>query len=106
MRSALVARRAEHSEELERLTAVSPAGAVSFGKRIGEGTTAAIDRIEKVGAAADLPRMLRDAERAIGKLDEGSYGICDSCGDAIARDRLQARPWSVLCVRCAARASR
>jgi DnaK suppressor protein len=89
--------------ELRELTAVprDPAAAVSFGKRIGEGTTEAVDRLTKVGAAEQLDAMRVDVVRALGKLDDGTYGLCDRCGALIAEERLEARPWSVLCVRCA-----
>ena len=89
--------------ELDELTAVppDPAAAVSFGKRIGDGTTEAVDRIAKVGAAEQLAAMRSDVTRAIEKLDDGTYGLCDRCGMSIADERLEARPWSVLCVRCA-----
>jgi DnaK suppressor protein len=40
-------------------------------------------------------------ERALAKLDEGSYGVCDSCGRPIPTARLRAMPDSVLCVECA-----
>jgi DnaK suppressor protein len=49
--------------------------------------------------------MLEDVERALQKLDEGTYGVCDSCGAAIPTERLEARPWSVLCVDCSAERS-
>jgi len=37
--------------------------------------------------------------RALQKLDEGSYGICDVCGEPIPAGRLEARPWAVRCVK-------
>jgi DnaK suppressor protein len=90
-------------EEVGELTAVprDPAAAVSFGKRIGDGTTEAVDRLAKVGAAEQLAAMRADVARALEKLDEGTYGLCDRCGMLIPEERLEARPWSVLCVRCA-----
>lgn len=91
--------------ELATLTAVSPGSAVSFGKRIGEGTTEAVDRLTKVGAAKELAAMRSDVARALQKLDEGTYGACDRCGRMISDARLEARPASVLCVGCASRAS-
>jgi DnaK suppressor protein len=104
VRAALEAERAELAEGLGDLTAVSrdPAATIGFGKRVGEGTSQAIDRIEKVGQAGVLSAKLADVERALAKLDEGTYGVCDRCGNAIAEGRLEARPWSVLCVTCAA----
>jgi DnaK suppressor protein len=45
--------------------------------------------------------MRTDVVRALEKLDDGTYGLCDRCGALIADERLEARPWSVLCVDCA-----
>src|SRR6476620_8618151 len=91
--------------ELEELTAVprDPAAAVSFGKRIGDGTTEAIDRMTKVGTAEQLAVIRADVVRALEKIDEGTYGLCDRCGALIPEERLEARQWSVRCVSCAAR---
>ena len=103
IRHGLQERLASLDHELGELTAVprDPAAAVSLGKRIGEGTTEAIDRLTKVGTAEQLAAMRADVVRALGKLDDGTYGLCDRCGALIAEERLEARPWSVLCVRCA-----
>jgi DnaK suppressor protein len=102
-RSTLLNRRAELLVELDRLTSIEfdPSNAVSFGKRIGEGTTAAVDRIERVGTASELQAMLEDVEAALARLDEGTYGICARCGAVIPEERLEARPWTTLCVSCA-----
>jgi DnaK suppressor protein len=76
-------------------------GSVSFGKRVGEGTAQAVERITQVSAAKNLNAKLHDVERALEKVDDGSYGVCDSCGAPIPVDRLGAIPWAVLCVACA-----
>lgn len=98
-------RRAELQGELSTLTAVprDPMAAVSFGKRIGDGTTEAVERLNRVGAANAIAATLADVDRAISKLDEGTYGICDSCGEPIPAERLEAIPSAVLCVRCASK---
>ena len=103
IRTALLARLENLDEELAELTTVprDPATAVSFGKRIGDGTTEAIDRMTKVGTAEQLAVMRTDVVRALEKIEEGTYGLCDRCGASIPDERLEARPWSVLCVRCA-----
>lgn len=105
IRTALLARLENLDEELAELTAVprDPATAVSFGKRIGDGTTEAIDRMTKVGTAEQLAVMRTDVVRALEKIEEGTYGLCDRCGASIPDERLEARPWSVLCVSCASR---
>jgi DnaK suppressor protein len=46
---------------------------------------------------------LADVRRALEKLDDGSYGRCDVCGEPIGEERLEVLPWAVLCVRDAAR---
>jgi DnaK suppressor protein len=102
VRAELVAKKLELSAKLGDLTAVprDPMAAVSFGKRIGDGTTEAVERLNRTGAAKQLAAMLDDVDRALEKLDDGTYGICDNCGDPIGEDRLAARPWSTLCLRC------
>jgi DnaK suppressor protein len=76
--------------------------AQGFGKRIGDGTTEAISRLTEIGVGTSLEVGLARTERALAKLDEDTYGICDVCGEAIAPARLQAMPDGVLCVPCAA----
>jgi DnaK suppressor protein len=76
--------------------------AQGFGKRIGDGTTEAISRLTEIGVGQSLESTLARTERALGKLDEGTYGSCDACGQPIAPARLQALPDSVMCVACAA----
>jgi len=41
-----------------------------------------------------------DVERALEKIEEGTYGACDDCGEAIPLARLRALPWATRCVRC------
>jgi DnaK suppressor protein len=100
VRASLERARGELRSELEALTATprDPAAAVSFGKRVGEGTTQAVERIAQVDVAKKLEAKLRDVERALAKVDEGTYGSCDACGRPIAPERLDAIPWAVLCV--------
>jgi RNA polymerase-binding transcription factor len=76
--------------------------AVSFGKRIGDGTSEAVSRLTDVGVGESLERGLERTERALTKLDEGTYGICDACGGQISAGRLRAMPDAVLCLGCSA----
>lgn len=76
--------------------------AQGFGKRIGDGTTEAVGRLTEIGVGRSLETTLARTERALAKLDDGTYGTCDACGGPIEPARLQARPDSVLCLRCAA----
>jgi DnaK suppressor protein len=39
-------------------------------------------------------------ERALGKISDGTYGQCESCAECISARRLQARPFTALCIEC------
>ena len=77
---------------------------LGFGKRIGDGTTEAVSRLTDVGVGASLEGSEARIDRALAKLAEGSYGICDGCGAAIAPARLEVAPESALCIACARQA--
>jgi DnaK suppressor protein len=74
---------------------------IGFGKRIGDGTNEAITRRNEIGVGKSLEVTEEKLERALAKLEEGSYGRCDKCGGPIAPARLEAVPESVLCIDCA-----
>ena len=44
--------------------------------------------------------LLRKVEKAIKKIEEGEYGICEKCGEEIGVKRLEARPVTDLCIKC------
>jgi RNA polymerase-binding transcription factor DksA len=73
-------------------------GTISFGKRIGEGTSMAVDRLAAVSAQEHLLAMLDEVRRARARIAEGSYGTCEVCGEAIPLGRLEARPWATRCL--------
>jgi RNA polymerase-binding transcription factor len=100
-RELLQAKRAEVEAELAALSApAEDTGGISFGKRVGDGTSIAVERITQVAAHDGLQEVLADVARAEAKLDEGSYGKCDNCGGTIPAGRLEVRPWSTCCVDC------
>lgn len=102
LRSQLSSRRVELSRELDRLTAPPEEGAaVAFGKRVGDGTTEAVERLSTTATARSLAASIADIDRALAKLDAGSYGLCDMCGGEIAAARLEALPASSVCIDCA-----
>ncbi len=104
VRTTLTAKRDEIEQQLAQLeTKPSEQGAISFGKRVGEGTSMAVDRLSQVAVHDKMQLTLADVDRALVKLDEGSYGSCDVCGEPIGPERLEALPWAVLCVKDAAR---
>lgn len=99
----LEAKKAELEDQLVRMSAPpEEQSGISFGKRVGEGTSIAIERIVQVDAHNKLQKTLADVNQALVKLEEQTYGSCDKCGIDIAQERLETLPWAVLCVLCAA----
>ena len=45
-------------------------------------------------------RELRQVERAMAKIKSGTYGVCEGCSAKIPVERLNALPYSILCVKC------
>ncbi len=87
--------------ELEGLTeAPEDFGVIQFGKRAGDATNVAAEQLSRVGAHEQLQELLADIERAQAKLADGTYGLCDECGQPIGDARLEALPWAAECVRC------
>jgi len=102
IRERLEHERAQLRERIEGLAAPPELGAAQgFGKRIGDGTVEAIRRLTDIGVGTSQEARLARVERALAKLEEGTYGRCDACGAQIPPARLEALPDSVLCVDCA-----
>lgn len=98
----LETRRRELQAELERLTEPPEQGAsVGFGKRVGDGTTEAVERLATTATAKSIHRSLENVERALARAAEGTYGICEVCGSEIPETRMEALPATTRCVGCA-----
>ena len=54
----------------------------------------------------DARSELRQIDRALARIEEGDYGLCTRCGDAIAPARLEILPSALLCIDCASDADR
>ncbi|MEU2332313.1 TraR/DksA C4-type zinc finger protein [Streptomyces sp. NPDC006654] len=59
-----------------------------------------ITREHELALAANAREMLEQTERALQKLDAGTYGLCENCGNPIGKARMQAFPRATLCVEC------
>ena len=66
-----------------------------------EGATIAFERQQVAALLEAARRRLADAEAALARRDDGSYGVCESCGNAIGAERLAARPAARTCITCA-----
>jgi DnaK suppressor protein len=67
-----------------------------------EGATIAFERQQVVALLERARRRLADVDAALARREEGSYGVCESCGAPIGAERLAARPTARTCITCAA----
>ncbi|PZP02188.1 TraR/DksA family transcriptional regulator [Dermacoccus nishinomiyaensis] len=58
------------------------------------------EREHEISLARKSAEVLRQSERALGRMDDGTYGVCESCGGPIGKLRLQAFPRATLCMTC------
>ena len=106
LRSRLETERKRLTEQLEQLQAsVRPADerreGSPFGKREEEATES-LELEKRLALEKQVREQLADVEHALHKFEEGSYGLCESCGQPIAPDRLEALPQAKLCISCKA----
>ena len=88
-------------DEAIRSGSEMPTGGISFGKRVGEGTSIAIERFADVAIQGQIVDQIRLVDKALVRLDEGTYGQCEVCGKPIPGARLEVIPWAETCVTCA-----
>jgi len=64
------------------------------------------EREHELAVTHNARELLAQSELALGRIDEGTYGTCESCGEPIGKARLQAFPRATLCVACKQREER
>jgi RNA polymerase-binding transcription factor DksA len=75
-------------------------GDVQFDEEGGEGGTSNIDREMDLVLSAQARSAAAEIDRALEKIEAGTYGYCEQCGQPIPEARLQALPYAALCVSC------
>ncbi len=106
-RLALSSRRASYEADLERLSAAAQAlvdgrGAAEMADEdgFGEVDTLNVEREQLLVVAGDVRARIDEIDLALGRMEAGSYGICEDCRRPIAEARLDAMPEAVRCVGC------
>jgi len=64
------------------------------------------ERDHEMSLANNAREMLAQTERALARIDDGSYGVCESCGQPIGKMRVMAFPRATLCLSCKQREER
>jgi DnaK suppressor protein len=90
-------------EELSSLMRDAGDGAGNDQADMGSTT---FERDHEMSLANNAREMLAQTERALGRIEDGSYGLCERCGQPIGKMRLMAFPRATLCLSCKQREER
>ena len=108
----------QHRERLQSTIAHHDIGGASLTEETGELMSSSADnhladtasetyeRELDEGLEEDAQEQLREVEAALQRLDAGEYGVCAVCGKQIPVERLEAVPWTTLCIDDARRLAR
>lgn len=66
-----------------------------------EGATIGFERAQLTALLAATRERIVEVDDALGRVDAGTYGMCEGCGEPIAGERLAVRPFARRCIACA-----
>ena len=99
-------RRADYDRAMAELTRLQQASGDGAGDDQADAGSKTFEREQELSIANNRRDLLVQMERAMERLDKGTYGHCESCQQPIMKARLQAFPSATLCVRCKQREER
>ncbi|HWH35968.1 MAG TPA: TraR/DksA C4-type zinc finger protein [Acidimicrobiales bacterium] len=106
-RKALVAEREAYTRsattlraEADQLAQDREPGDVQFDEESGQGDSMNVERERDLALSAQALASIQEIDEALARMDKGTYGVCDRCGEPIPKERLKALPHAALCVRC------
>ncbi len=105
-KSRLLRQADELAAEAESLASDRELGDTQFDEESGEGDTISIERERDLALSAAARQTVEEIEHALARMVGGGYGYCQMCGDRIPVARLEAIPWTDLCVKCKSRGER
>lgn len=74
-------------------------GEMGFDEEYADAGTATFEREKDLSLANNLRDLIERIDKALGKIDEGTYGLCDRCGNPIEKARIKALPYANLCIK-------
>jgi DnaK suppressor protein len=92
---------ADLSESLEDSSEESP-----YDQHLAETAGVTLEREIDLTLEENARSAIAQLDRALHKLRNGSYGVCDKCGNPISEERLKAAPFASLCIECKRREER
>jgi DnaK suppressor protein len=100
MKIRLQAQKVDLLRSLEQLAQQAQISAHEYGRDEGDRARSSHEKELLSRQTAQMRSRLNLIERALAKINDGSYGRCSNCGDSINPKRLQAIPWTSYCVTC------
>jgi len=73
---------------------------IGLGNHMADDATEAFEQAKRVSLTRREQEILAKIEKALKKMDDGTYGYCERCGAPIDYARLKAIPYATLCLRC------
>ncbi len=101
----LLNERTKLKEQLKRLEAAEY-DSIGYGNHMADDATEAFEQAVGVALQRKVEATSEEVERALTKLEDGTYGICEACGVRIDRARLEVLPHARYCLDCQARHER
>ncbi|HJV08988.1 MAG TPA: TraR/DksA C4-type zinc finger protein [Acidimicrobiales bacterium] len=101
LRAALEQERSDLRARLGEMGMLS--GGESFDQNFADSSQVTAERGEVEALAGNLREALNDVDAALVKLDDGTFGMCEKCGQPIDPARLEAKPAARLCMECASK---
>jgi DnaK suppressor protein len=105
-RRSLEAEMAELEEESFRGTQSEITGEVGIDEDFADAGSATFDREQALSIANNIRDLIDQVDRALSRIDEGTYGSCERCGRPIEAARLRALPRTLWCTDCKRREER
>jgi RNA polymerase-binding transcription factor DksA len=96
----------ELQAEAEELAQERDPGDTQFDEESGEGDTVNVERERDLLLSATARQIVDAIDRALARMDAGTYGVCVPAGRRLSLERLEAIPYAEECVDCKARAER
>jgi RNA polymerase-binding transcription factor len=90
----------EMMRSLDRLGDESQSADSDFPKDKGDFCTTTVLKEDRFRQRGERRLMVRVIEAALARIRQGTFGVCEGCGDDINPRRLDALPWTQYCLRC------
>jgi DnaK suppressor protein len=74
-------------------------GEMGFDEEYADAGTATFERERDLSLVNNLRDLMDRIDKALAKINEGTYGLCDRCGKPIEKLRLKALPYANLCIK-------